>query len=322
MTIDELKKNLRSKSYGFPFFLKLVEEKRFFNSELRLNIEKRSSNTLVFNEPIEEVFEIKDTHFAECYDAVANGEGGEKRKIHSLRSSSLLGLLSFYKVHSGHFIEMDRTINGNNIHFLFDKVVFEKTNRVFHPSRGLSSIDIALYGTGNEEPCVLYLESKFTEYLERKDMKIDKGGKKTYPISRKYAKYYQSLLPNFPGLDFSINNKGICLFSNDGVPHYCDGIKQMISHYIGAKNSDDLFKGLKVYLGTILFDFSKSISNVDSDRKIIGDYCALYTEIAKRMNALGQKNLIVVEDAWTYQDFFKNTGVYQLDPFVKQYYFL
>jgi hypothetical protein len=324
MTTKELIKNLKSESYGFPFFRKQVEEGRFFNSEIRRDIEKRSSDTLVFNRKIEEVFEIKDTRFEECYDAVINGEGGEKRKIHSLRSSSLLGLLSFYKVHSGQPVEMDRTINGNHIHFLLDKVVFEKTNRVFHPSLGLSSIDVALYGTSNGEPCVLYLESKFTEYLKRKDMIVrsSKDGKETYPISSKYAEYYQSLLPGFPGLSYSVYEKGICLFSNDGKTHYCDGIKQMISHYIGAKNSEDLFKGLKVYLGTILFDFSLSKSNVDPDKKILGDYCALYTEIAKRMNAIGHKNLTVIEDAWTYQDFFAYTGKYQLDPLVKEYYLL
>lgn len=324
MTTEELIKNLKSESYGFPYFRKLVEEGRFFNSEFRRDIEKRSSDTLLFNRQIDEVFEIKDAHFEECYDAVTNGEGDEKRKIHSLRSSSLLGLLSFYKVHSGQCIEIDRTINGHHVHFKFDKVVFEKTNRVFHPSLGLSSIDVALYGTGNDEPCVLYLESKFTEYLKGKDMKerYSKDGKVSYPISRKYTEYYQSLLPSFPGLDYSVNNKGICLFSNDGKPHYCDGIKQMISHYIGAKNSEDLFKGLKVYLGTILFDFYPSKSNVDPDKNLLGDYGVLYSEIAKRMNSLGQKSLIVIEDPWTYQDFFANTGEYHLDPLVKEYYCL
>lgn len=324
MTNDELIKNLKSESYGFPFFRKLVKEGRFFTSEIRRDIEKRSSDTLLFNRDIDEVFEIKDPLFEECYDAVTNGEGDEKRKIHSLRSSSLLGLLAFYKVHSGQCIEIDRRINGHYVHFIFDKVVFEKTNRVFHSSPGLSSIDVALYGTGNNEPCVLYLESKFTEYLKGKDMKerYSKDGKVSYPISRKYAEYYQSILPNFPGLGYSVDNKGICLFSDDGKPHYCDGIKQMISHYIGAKNSEDLFKGLKVYLGTILFDFYPSNSNVDPDKKLLGDYCLLYSEIANRMNSLGQQNLIVIEDAWTYQDFFANTGGYHLDPLVKEYYCL
>lgn len=322
MTTKELKQNLSNRNHGFPFFLKLVEEGRFFDSELRRDIEKRSSDTLIFKQQIDAVFEIKDNLFKECYDAVVNGEGGEKRKIHSLRSSSLLGLLLFYKVHSGHRIEMTRNINGIPVHFLLDKVVFEKTNRVFHPSLGLSSIDVALYGTGNGEPCVLYLESKFTEYLEGKEMKErkSKDGKEIFPISIKYAENYKTLLQDFPGLRYSMNDKGICLLPSDGKTHYCEGIKQMISHYIGAKNSDDLFKGLKVYLGTILFDFSSTGSDVDPNGELIKDYNILYSELARRLNAQKEKNLTVIETVWTYQEFFKNLKGYELDSLVKEYY--
>ena len=321
MNSEELKRYLKSNRYGFPFFRKQIEDGFFFNSEIRRDIDRRSSDTLVFNRRVEDVFEIHDSLFEECYNAVANGEGQEERKIHSLRSSSLLGLLSFYKVHSGHRIEMDRMINGNRVSFRLDKVVFEKTNRVFHPSRGLSSIDIALYGTADGEPCVLYLESKFTEYLEGKDMmKKNKDGKETCQISRKYTEYYRTLLTNFPGLDYSICEEGICLFSNDGKSHYCEGIKQMISHFIGAMNSEDLFKGLKVYLGTILFDFSIYQNEVDPDGDLIRDYSTLYSEIAKRMNAHTTKNLTVIEEVWTYQDLFANIGEYELDSLVREYY--
>lgn len=321
MNSEELKRSLKSSRYGFPFFRKQIENGCFFNSDIRRDIDRRRYDTLVFNRRVEDVFDIQDNLFEECYNAVANGEGQEKRKIHSLRSSSLLGLLSFYKVHSGHRIEMDRIINGNLVSFCLDKVVFEKTNRVFHPSRGLSSIDVALYGTADGEPCVLYLESKFTEYLEGKNLiKKTKDGKEYCPISRKYAEPYKTLLTEFPGLGYSISDKGICLFSNDGQSHYCEGIKQMISHFIGALNSEDLFKGLKVYLGTILFDFTISGSDVDPDGKLIRDYSTLYSEIAMRMNARAPENLTVIEEAWTYQDLFANIGEYKLDSLVKEYY--
>lgn len=321
MKVEELAYHLRSEKYGFPYFRMLLEKKLFFNSPIRLDLEKRNSNTIVFNNSIAVIFEIKDEHFVDCYDAVINGEGDEKRKIHSLRSSSLLGLLTFYKVHSGYSIRLRKSINGEMIDFIFDRVVFEKTNRVFHPSLGLSSVDVALYGTANGEQCVLYLESKFTEYLEGKDMtRKEKNHQVSYPISNKYAGYYHQLFRAFPGLDCSIEKGGISLFSNDGKAHYCDGIKQMISHYIGSKNSDDLFKGLKVYLGTILYDFSSYDCSVDSGGRVIQDYKSIYLELAKRLNAFGVNGLTVIENAFTYQDIFNQIQGYSLDKSVKEYY--
>ncbi len=314
----------KNEKYGFPYFKMLLDKGLFFDSSIRLDIERRQSDTLVFNEKnsIAEIFSIQDGCFDKCYSAVVEGEGGEKRKIHSLRSSSLLGLLSFYKVYSGRRIEFEKRINGKAVHFILDKVVFEKTNRVFHPSLGLSSIDIALYGTANGEPSALYLESKFTEYLDPKDMKEkkDKAGKTIYPISGKYLKYYKELFEGFAGLERTYSKEGVSLFSNDGKAHYCEGVKQMVSHYIGAKNSDDLFKGLKVYLGTILFDFSEYDCDVDRSGAEIQDYMGLYSELAKRLNSYREPGLTVIEEAFTYQDFFANIKDYELDKSVKDYY--
>ncbi len=321
MTQEELKVKLKSDKYGFPFFRMLLEKNVFFDSPERCNIEKRKSDTFVFENNIKTVFDIQDDCFDECYDAVINGEGNEDRKIKSIRSSSLLGLLTFYKVHSAHKLILRKIINNKVFEFLFDQVVFEKTNRVFHPSIGLSSIDVALYGTVNGKPCVLYLESKFTEYLERKDLlKTKRKNKITFPISCKYEDYYRNLFINYPGLEWKTDKNGLELLSNNGTPHYCEGIKQMISHYIGAKNSDDLFKGLKVYLGTILFDFSGYDCNVDKDGELIKDYKKLYSELAKRLNIKGGNNITVIEEAFTYQDLFSQTYGYNLDKRVKEYY--
>ena len=322
MTTEELKNALRSSKYGFPYFRTLVDKREFFNSPVRLDLDKRSSDTIIFNSDIADVFEIVDDSFKECYDAVVNGEGDENRKIHSLRSSSLLGLLAFYKVHSGTCMKFEKVINGKSIMFSLSEVVFEKTNRVFHPSLGLSSIDVALYGTANGDPCVLYLESKLTEYLDRKDMKEKEKDKVvSYPIRGKYSPYYKRIMEGFPGLGITADEKkGVTLFSNDGESHYCEGIKQMISHYIGAMNSEDLFKGMKVFLGTILYDFSQYKCGVDDDGHIIGDYQKLYSALAKRLNSLSKDRLQVIEDAFTYQDFFKQVQGYELDKYVKEYY--
>lgn len=323
MTKEELKRRLKSSKYGFPYFRMLLEKGIFFNSSTRLDIERHNSDTFLFKKDIAEVFEIKDSLFRESYDAVVNGEGNEIKKIKSIRSSSLLGLLAFYKVHSGKRIKLQINIDGTIVNFVFSEVVFEKTNRVFHPSLGLSSIDIALYGTANGEACVLYLESKFTEYLERKDMDVKINDKKevVYPISSKYSSFYKQNIRNIPGLSITVEeNKGVALKSSDEEQHYCEGIKQMVSHYIGAQNSDDRFKGLKVFLGTILFDFSVYDCNVDKNRSILDNYSKMYMELAKRLNSLGTEGLYVFEKPFTYQDFFSNDQEYRLDKAVKEYY--
>ena len=317
--------SMRSTNYGLPYFKKLAKDGVFFTNSIRLDITKKYSDTYLFNQSIKDVFGITDPLFDECYNQVVNGEGHEGKKINSLRSSSLLGLLVFYPIRLGQIMALETIINGEQIAFSFNRVVFEKPNQVFHPTRGLSSIDVALYGTANGEDCVLFLESKFTEYLQRKNMvKGYKEGVLSYPISWGYAPYYKQIMSDFPGIVVSYTeNKGIELFGND--QHYCEGIKQMISHYIGATHSDELIKdGIKVYLGTILYDFAAT-GTVD-DGTIIGDYKQSYQEIAKRLNAFTDsvhcRNLVVIEDAFTYQSFLKQAKGFSLEQSVKDYYSL
>lgn len=325
MNRNELISSIRSKNYGLPYFKKLASNGVFFTNNIRLDITKKYSDTYLFNQSIKDVFGITDSLFDRCYDQVVNGEGHEDGKINSLRSSSLLGLLVFYPIRLGKRLDLVTEINGKQVSFSFNQVVFEKPNQVFHPKTGLSSIDVALYGTANGEDCVLFLESKFTEYLQRKNMvKGYKKGVLTYPISWKYAQYYKQIMIDFPGINVSYTEaKGIELFGNGS--HYCEGIKQMISHYIGATHSDELIKeGKKVYLGTILYDFTMT-GTVD-DGTIIGDYKQCYQELAKRLNVLTDsahcRNLIVVEDAFTYQSFLKQAKGFALEQSVKEFYSL
>jgi len=330
MTRQELVALIRSNNYGLPYFKQLANKGIFFTNSIRLDITKKHSDTFLFNQSIKDVFGIDDPLFDDCYDEVVNGEGHEDSKINSLRSSSLLGLLVFYSVRLGQRLVFETVINRKPISFSLNRVVFEKTNQVFHPKTGLSSIDVALYGTANGEDCVLFLESKFTEYLTRRDMrKAYKRGGVSYPISWKYVSYYERLMRDFPGIDVMYTEKkGIEMIGHD--LHYCEGIKQMISHYIGASHSDELnIEGRKVYLGTILYDFS-NYSSVD-DGKIIEDYKSSYHEIAKRLNefsnmgladSIYSKNLIVIEDAFTYQSFLDLTKGFVIDQSVKEFYSL
>ena len=324
MEKSEIQEKFKGEKHAFPYFSKLVEDDKFFGNEVQCDLDDDHNNALLFKNEIKDVFEIYDDRFDECYNAVANGEGHESSKIKSIRSSSLLGLLTFYKVHSGTEMVFSAKINGEDTCFCFKEVVFEKTNRVFHPSLGLSSIDIALYGTANGSECVLYLESKFTEYLEKKDMKksTSRNGTTKYPISIKYKSSYEEIMSNSQYMEYNIEEKGIELIGKD-KQHYCEGIKQMISHYIGANNSEDLYKGLKVYLGTILYDF-KPTGTVDQNGEILEDYKACYTELARRLNKISNEGskLVVIETPFTYHDFFANLKNYELDDLVKRYYSL
>ncbi|MBQ4478943.1 MAG: hypothetical protein II945_10125 [Bacteroidales bacterium] len=331
MKIDELKEKLKGEKNAFPYFRGLIEKNQFFINDAQRDLDDDHHSALMFNREIKDVFGINNDKFDECYKAVANGEGHESSKIKSIRSSSLLGLLTFYKIHLGNNMVFSTKINDDTkeTEFCFNEVVFEKTNRVFHPSLGLSSIDIALYGTANgKNKCVLYLESKFTEYLEKKDMKksISRNRADKYPISKKYADYYKEIMRDYPFLKVNIEDNGIELEGKD-KQHYCEGIKQMISHYIGAKNSEDLYKGLKVYLGTILYDFKPTDvveHEVDHDGEKLKDYMACYTALAKRLNKIPNKSsdLVVIETPFTYHDFFAKLKNYELDDSVKRYYSL
>ena len=140
------------------------KNKKFFNSCGNRKVHKQSDGSFAFDKCPGEVFDIVNPSFCKGFHDVINGEGQERFKINTLHSSSLLGLLCFYKVSKDNVLRIRLPFNGKKIEFCFDEVKFEKTNPVFSKSRGKSSIDVALYGEANGEKVALYLESKFTEY--------------------------------------------------------------------------------------------------------------------------------------------------------------
>ena len=93
--------------------------------------------------------------------AACSGDGGEGAKITTLHSSSLCAFLFFYKVSDTNPLNID--INGNNVAFF--KVLFEYQNTVIE-GRKPSNVDIVLIGKDNKnKDIILFLESKFSEYL-------------------------------------------------------------------------------------------------------------------------------------------------------------
>lgn len=311
-----------------PVYSKFFSERKFFD-DYNEGLDKKDNASFSFQKCPGEVFSLSSPQFCTAFHQVINGEGKEKYKINTLHSSSLLGLLCFYKVSEKNPLELELEFDTNRIHFRFNAVKFEKTNRVFSPSVGKSSIDIALYGEDNQsQPSVLYLESKFTEYLEF-------GNSKSSDKKSQYQGFFNTLNKNSE-LDIvhKYENSKLILSGN----HYCEGIKQMVSHFIGAVRSED-DKDRNIYLAPILFNFNKDFSN-----ESFNDYCTIYGHLAEGLNKLkgrpdellrcfndyskvkkedlkNTKNLFISNKVLTYQELFPKNNNF-LDDVVKKYYFL
>ena len=152
---------------------------------------------------------------------------------------------------------------------------------------------------------MLFLEAKFSEYLT--------SGSYTEKSVRDevYGDLYCALLKDNNPLDVEFE---ICEQGNGsdgywkviGPKHYCEGIKQIISHYLGINNDYILRqknKGVKVYLGEILFDFNPYIQN-----EKLCDYSKLYHQLSIKLNNLPNKkqDFEVLPNIMTYQDVFKD----------------
>ena len=218
------------------------------------------------------IFQIKNKEiFREKFMEVCSGSGGEVAKITTLHSSSLCALLFFYNINPES--KMTLCLNGKDVEF--DEVHFEFKNNVTKKG-GPSNMDVVL--VSNSQRLILFLESKFSEYLTAKSTEVryeyinefgqdfyneiflksinmqiinDKktGNIKRTRITKKGTKEEYFVLAAAP-------NRPAC---------YAEGIKQMISHYIGvthfkngnlcAKEKRNLNQNYSVYLGEILFNF-------------------------------------------------------------------
>lgn len=190
-------------------------------------------------------------------------------RILVLHSSALLPLLIFYSISPTNSLK----INGIE----YDDVRFEQPNKVFSFNRP-SKIDVVLIS--HKEQKVLYLESKFTEYLSEKS-------------SKDFSESYVGMIKKILGEDQPKNENGKYyirgkLHDKDIV--YGEGIKQMIAHFIGVckggtyHNIVDVYikKGYEVKLGCIVYQFNKEIDKQER----LDAYSELYKNMAGKMNEL------------------------------------
>lgn len=263
--------------------------------------ESKSHSLLFFNENyisslFSERFDVGADYeqFEQAFRIVTNGVGNEIAKINSVISSSLLSLLVFYKLFNNISDEISLHLTLNERNYIFTQTLFEVRNKVIgYPS----CVDVVLKAT---DGTLLFLESKFTEYLDRR---------KPY---EKYGSGYCSLYNNLKdvfqaaGLSVKTYDDSLVLEANGGE-QYIDGIKQSISHLIGLvqgpqQSNDEIYEDVyKEYLslyqsaprliyGTVLFDPTQILPEAD---EAFNDYKRLYE------NAIGNNGERIVSEIKT-----------------------
>ena len=239
---------------------------------------------------IKDVFKIDNPMFCSKFVEAISGDGQEANKIMTLHSSSLASLLVFYSVSKDNPIYV--TVNGKEEKFIQSQ--FEVKNEVSFGSGNYSNIDVVLLG----ENCILYLESKFSEYLG------------SGPVEVRKVDYYDEIYERLSG---TLKEAGVHLVQKeskrfleriDGKPFYNEGLKQMISHYLGVttelKKSKDKFKGKTVVLGEILFKFGNRVPV--APRKY-DSYKEAYAKLKEGLARCAQEDDmgLIINDLTTYQ---------------------
>ena len=224
---------------------------------------------------IQRIFGINESARG-LFEAATSGDGNEKPRILTLHSSSLLAFLCFNGV-ANHPI----TIDG----IVYDEVMFEVKNDVIDASLGKpSNIDILLMGDNRKK--LLFLESKFTEYLS--------GGKVT-PSPDRYETFYTKLTKKFE-CPFSagyvtVNSKTdesqktqYSLYTDKEPSQFLEGIKQAFSHLLGIATgpAKKQTKGNEDYTRSLLenadeIKFASIVFNCDN--KKFDDYKILYESV-------------------------------------------
>ena len=214
------------------------------------------------------------------FEAATSGK--EKQRILTLHSSSLLAFLCFNDV-ANHPITINETA--------YNEVMFEVKNNVINNSPGKSNIDVLLMGKNRKK--LLFLESKFTEYLS--------GGKVTLSPHR-YEEFYSKLTKKFD-CPFSagyvtVNSKTdksqktqYALYKGKKTSQYLEGIKQAFSHLLGiaTEPAKKQTKGNEDYTRSLLenadeIKFASIVFNCDN--KKFDDYKLLYESVFENSDVI------------------------------------
>lgn len=249
-----------------------------------------------------EVFDIKSADlFRTKFNEAATGL--ERSRILTLHSSSLAALLLFHAVSDKNPIWIP--IAGE--HKKFTEVKFEVKYSVDDKDKkNKSNIDILLSGedaSGKKD--VLYLESKFSEYLESGTAKI--SGREYYQKiyeTLNTKDFYASLKAKDLKLEIGGLDSDVIYLKGRGL--YCKGIKQMVSHYMGLRTeykSNSSIKGKNIVLGEILFNFG----DASNPHPMFNSYMEIYSSLKDALEQIVKDDKIelTINNIITYQKIFE-----------------
>lgn len=252
------------------------------------------------------------------FEAAKSGNGNEKQKILTLHSSSLLAFLCFNDI-ANHPIKIDGTV--------YNEVMFEVKNNVIKESGTPSNIDVLLMGENRKK--LLFLESKFTEYLS--------GGKVT--LSNKYRDLYIKLQKlNLPFNIKFINvlqesdnshkepdiKEEIRLYTEEKTSEYLHGIKQAFSHLLGiatgpakkqTKGNEDYTRSLlenadEIRFASIVFNCdNKKFEKYDELYKSVFKNSEVILETIKEVLPKSEIKLTIVPELLQYQKVFQDNNL-------------
>jgi hypothetical protein len=236
-------------------------------------------------------FDTSDDTFQSYLKRLFNGDGNEEKNFYAKDSSSRLSCLCFYSWMKGGGINLNGT--------LFTSCYLEAKNKVI---RKPSNVDVLL--VSQDQKTLMYLESKFTEYVR------DANQKATLRNGYFQSKKLQPLILELIDAKFIDKNENADGTHNVHSTTYPQGIKQMISHFIGVckgpskqekkDDYDTLFRlwnnAERIDLGSILYKF---------DDPEFDSYCKCHKQLAQTLNQckFGPKatTINVIEEPFTYQ---------------------
>ena len=262
---------------------------------------------------LQRIFGVNETA-RKLFDVATSGDDHEKPRILTLHSSALLAFLCFNDV-ANHPIKIKGTV--------YDEVMFEVRNGVITASNP-SYVDVLLMGENRKK--LLFLESKFTEYL---------AGGKTVMSARRYKEFYDELAERCT-LDFYNKEtepvKKIRLSTGKKTTDYLHGIKQAFSHLLGIATGPARKQaaGNEAYNSSLLdnadeIKFASIVFNCDNGR--FKQYYELYKKVFENSDAIKEairkvvnkreRNVIIIPELLQYQKVFRN---YDLPDKVREFY--
>ena len=262
---------------------------------------------------IKDVFKINDSIFCSKFVQAISGDGQEANKIMTLHSSSLASLLVFYSVSKNNPIYV--MVDGKEEKFT--ESLFEVKNEVSKGSGNFSNVDVVLRG----EDSILYLESKFSEYLSSGSVEVKKVDY--------YNKIYERLSETLKKAGVQLVTKADKRFleREDKTAFYNEGLKQMISHYLGVTTEITTGRldasGKKIALGEVLFHFGNKVPKC---AKKYESYKTAYTILKKGLESCAKEDNtnLIINDLTTYQCILRSESNHQflknLPESVREFY--